>query len=270
VRQKFTSKERDAETGLDYFLARYYSSTQGRFTSPDEFKGGPDQLGVLGSGDPEKQALVYADTTNPQSVNKYQYCFNNPLSCVDPDGQAPQDGGPGRAEERDVRLLGAGKITREEFERRQKERTDPRQLIVLAVAGAAYFAPEAVSALMLFAARNPQVAQQMAQELVQASTGSPAPATLGTPLTSAFNVSKETLLSGKLLIGSLGKAEVAAQFSKAGDTLIAGIGAVFNKEGTAAVGGATLKALLNSVKDLARQEGLKKIELQAIPLANSF
>jgi RHS repeat-associated protein len=44
VRQKFTDKERDAETGLDYFLARYYSSTQGRFTSPDEFLGGPDEL----------------------------------------------------------------------------------------------------------------------------------------------------------------------------------------------------------------------------------
>lgn len=39
-----TLKERDNETGLDYFLARYYSSTQGRFTSPDEFSGGPDEL----------------------------------------------------------------------------------------------------------------------------------------------------------------------------------------------------------------------------------
>jgi RHS repeat-associated protein len=44
VRQKFTRKERDVETGLDYFLARYFSSTQGRFTSPDEFTGGPDEL----------------------------------------------------------------------------------------------------------------------------------------------------------------------------------------------------------------------------------
>jgi RHS repeat-associated protein len=35
VREKFTSKERDAETGLDYFGARYFSSDQGRFTSPD-------------------------------------------------------------------------------------------------------------------------------------------------------------------------------------------------------------------------------------------
>ena len=37
---KFTGKERDAETGLDYFGARYFSGAQGRFTSADEFKGG--------------------------------------------------------------------------------------------------------------------------------------------------------------------------------------------------------------------------------------
>jgi RHS repeat-associated protein len=35
LRQKFTRKERDVETGLDYFIHRYYSSTQGRFTSAD-------------------------------------------------------------------------------------------------------------------------------------------------------------------------------------------------------------------------------------------
>jgi RHS repeat-associated protein len=71
VRQKFTQKERDNETGLDYFLARYYSSIQGRFTSPDEFKGGPHELFVLGSGHPEKQALPYAKIFAPQSLNKY-------------------------------------------------------------------------------------------------------------------------------------------------------------------------------------------------------
>ena len=35
VSEKFTGKERDAETGLDYFGARYFSAAQGRFTSPD-------------------------------------------------------------------------------------------------------------------------------------------------------------------------------------------------------------------------------------------
>ena len=86
-----SSKERDNETGLDYFLARYYSSTQGRFTSTDEFSGGPDAVSALGSGDTEKQAIPYADITDPQSLNKYQYAYNNPLAYTDPDGHAPQE-----------------------------------------------------------------------------------------------------------------------------------------------------------------------------------
>ena len=71
---------------MDYFLARHYSSAQGRFTSPDEFAGGPDEFWVLGSEDGEKQALPYADILNPQSLNKYQSGFNNPIRYVDPDG----------------------------------------------------------------------------------------------------------------------------------------------------------------------------------------
>jgi RHS repeat-associated protein len=31
----FTGKERDTESGLDYFGARYYASSMGRFSSPD-------------------------------------------------------------------------------------------------------------------------------------------------------------------------------------------------------------------------------------------
>src|SRR6185295_12606261 len=75
VRQKFTQKERDIETGLDYFLARYYSSTQGRFTSPDEFTGGPDELYYF-VDDAADNPTFYADLLRPQSLNKYQYSFN--------------------------------------------------------------------------------------------------------------------------------------------------------------------------------------------------
>jgi RHS repeat-associated protein len=85
IRQQFTGKERDVETGLDYFLARYYSSYQGRFTSPDEFTGGPDELYDF-ADDASDNPTFYADLFEPQSLNKYQYCYNQPLTYVDLDG----------------------------------------------------------------------------------------------------------------------------------------------------------------------------------------
>ncbi|HBB87171.1 MAG TPA: hypothetical protein DC047_06110 [Blastocatellia bacterium] len=68
VRQKFTSKERDSETGLDYFLARYFANSQGRFTSPDNF-------------------LNDTHANSPGSWNLYTYVRNNPLRYVDPLGE---------------------------------------------------------------------------------------------------------------------------------------------------------------------------------------
>ncbi len=44
VRRKFTTYKRDDETGLDFAESRYYAPKWGRFTSPDEFKGGHDEL----------------------------------------------------------------------------------------------------------------------------------------------------------------------------------------------------------------------------------
>jgi RHS repeat-associated protein len=87
VRQQFTHKERDIETGLDYFGARYYASTQGRFTSPDEFTGGPHE--TFGEVLPPT-TLLYAEPTDPQSLNKYGYALGNPLRYVDPDGHQTQ------------------------------------------------------------------------------------------------------------------------------------------------------------------------------------
>ncbi len=67
-----TLKERDNETALDYFLARYFASTQGRFTSPD---------------------APFADQSadNPQSWNLYSYVRNNPLVMIDPTGRRTGD-----------------------------------------------------------------------------------------------------------------------------------------------------------------------------------
>jgi RHS repeat-associated protein len=84
-RQQFTGKDRDPETNLDYFDARYYGSLYGRFTSPDEFTGGPDELYDFADAAADNPTF-YADLIDPQSLNKYQYCYNNPLTTVDPDG----------------------------------------------------------------------------------------------------------------------------------------------------------------------------------------
>jgi RHS repeat-associated protein len=68
----FTGKERDAESGLDYFGARYYGSNMGRWMSPD--------------WSAKEDPVPYAKLDNPQSLNLYGYVLNNPLSQKDDDG----------------------------------------------------------------------------------------------------------------------------------------------------------------------------------------
>jgi RHS repeat-associated protein len=67
-----TGKERDSESGLDYFGARYYWSSAGRWTSPDD---------VFNDMDP----------ADPATWNRYAYVRNNPLRYVDPNGEDAWD-----------------------------------------------------------------------------------------------------------------------------------------------------------------------------------
>jgi RHS repeat-associated protein len=61
----FTGKERDAESGNDYFGARYYASTMGRFLSPD--------------WSAKEEPVPYAKLDDPQTLNLYGYMRNNPF-----------------------------------------------------------------------------------------------------------------------------------------------------------------------------------------------
>ena len=69
---KFTGKERDSETNLDYFGARYLASSMGRWMSPD-----PSPMGVA--------------VTDPQSWNLYSYVRNRPTRSVDTNGNWATD-----------------------------------------------------------------------------------------------------------------------------------------------------------------------------------
>jgi RHS repeat-associated protein len=65
---KFTTYERDSETGFDYAINRYYSSGYGRFMTAD---------------------LLGGHIRNPQSLNRYGYVTNDPMNLVDPLGLSP-------------------------------------------------------------------------------------------------------------------------------------------------------------------------------------
>jgi RHS repeat-associated protein len=62
----FTGKEFDEKIGLYYYGARYYNPLIGRFLTPD--------------------TIVQSPGGNPQTLNRYTYCNNNPVNLVDPTG----------------------------------------------------------------------------------------------------------------------------------------------------------------------------------------
>ncbi len=65
VAYKYTGKEKDTTTGLYFYEARYYDPVLGRFISPD---------------------TIVPSATDPQTLNRYAYVYNNPIIYTDPSG----------------------------------------------------------------------------------------------------------------------------------------------------------------------------------------
>jgi RHS repeat-associated protein len=79
--EHFAGLERDAESGTEHAQFRNYASARGRWLAPDSYMGS-------------------YDLTNPQSMNRYTYALNNPVSLTDPSGlkeclDDPCEGGGG-------------------------------------------------------------------------------------------------------------------------------------------------------------------------------
>lgn len=66
--QKFTTFDRDNESGLDYGMARMYASTHGRFTKPDPVSSG-------------------SNLKSPRTWNAYVYSGNDPVNFKDENGK---------------------------------------------------------------------------------------------------------------------------------------------------------------------------------------
>jgi len=77
ARSRSTGKERDTESGNDYFGARYFANNMGRWFSPD--------------WSAKVEPVPYSKLDDPQSLNLYAYVENNPMMRVDPDGHCCLD-----------------------------------------------------------------------------------------------------------------------------------------------------------------------------------
>src|SRR6185503_10464208 len=66
--RRFTTYDRSVATGLDYAMNRHYDSQQGRFTQVDP------------------AGMEATSLSNPQTLNLYAYCINDPINHVDPSG----------------------------------------------------------------------------------------------------------------------------------------------------------------------------------------
>ena len=159
VRQKFTLKERDIETGLDYFGYRYYGATLGRWTSVDpliDFRRNPSE---------------------PQAWNQYQYCVNNPLNRTDPNGQQDSIALNGTTRfYNDLINQGFTEQQAKEIVQVYRQVQAPGNIAAIAglsLVGIAIAGPEVGMPVLGFLARNPGITEAVTALALEASGGPP-------------------------------------------------------------------------------------------------
>src|SRR5262249_11957794 len=144
---------------------------------------------------------------DPQSLNLYAYVRNNPLAHRDEDGHQE---GAALTQDRDVRDLAAGRITREEYMARIQARgvgaAAGLGAVAAAVAGPGLLAEGSalLTGLTAWALSNPDKAQQAGVNAIEFASGTPLPMGFAGP--GAFRNFSSTLASGLEEAGAEGSA----------------------------------------------------------------
>ena len=247
---KFTGKERGdgaTEGGLDYFGARYFSSDQGRFTSPDPMVH-PAQ----------SEAGFEAFVSWPQRWNKYAYVSNNPLQYTDPTGAEQVSGCIGKTCYNFV--TGQAKPAPSATESLQAAAIPVVGMAAAAGGGwlAGTWLGRAAAAAYLW------LATPSGQQTAAAVADAISPP--GTSNFSAMSAGQNFGLKGiqqygELLHGNLANgAEVAASFSKSGENLAVNVFGAWNPKDVKGNLG-TLKAIYDGAIDAAKASGASLLTL---------
>jgi RHS repeat-associated protein len=238
-RHNFCGKERDSESGLDYFLARYYSGAQGRFTSPD-----PKMI--------SKQRML-----DPQQWNMYEYARNNPLLFIDPDG----------AEIGYYYAPGGAMYSPYDPQFPKSAHPIRDTLILGAMTAGALLGPEGAAvarglatSLLGWALGNPEKIQRAAENVADMVSPPGSPSLTSMAESFGFKSFRE---AGSMIGGELkGGGTALLSFSKSSETFGVNVSMVAGPAGT-------LSRLETGAIDAARAQGASILELKASMVKDS-